>query len=291
VKPPAFRYVDPRSVADAVGHLQEHGGGAKILAGGQSLLPLMNLRLVRPQVVVDINRISALAYIRETDGVLALGALSRLHAVVGSDAVTRRAPLLAQAAAHVGHLAIRHRGTIGGNLAHADPASEIPAALLALEGQVVATGPRGARTIAAADLFRGPLSSALDPTELLTEVRVPITPPGCGSVFLEVSRRAGDFALAGMGVLLQRDGEQCARVRIAVCGVGGTPLRMREAERILERSSVTEDTLRAAARAVEHAVAPSDDTQASADYRRHVAGVLTVRAVREAWQRAGREGR
>src|SRR5207244_3301606 len=127
-----------------------HGGGAKILAGGQSLLPLMNLRLVRPPVVIDINRISALAYIRETDGVLALGGLSRLHAVVGSDAVTRRAPLLAEAAAHVGHLAIRHRGTIGGNLAHADPASEIPAALLALEGEVVATGPRGARTIAVA---------------------------------------------------------------------------------------------------------------------------------------------
>jgi len=242
----------------------------------------MNLRLVRPPVVIDINRISALAYIRETAGVLALGALCRLHAVAGSDAVTRRAPLLAEAAAHVGHLAIRHRGTIGGNLAHADPASEIPAALLALEGEVVATGPRGERTIAAADLFRGPLSSALDPTELLTEVRVPITPSGCGSVFLEGSRRAGDFALAG---------GQCARVRIGVCGVGNTPLRMREAERILERSGVTEDALRAAARAVEQAVAPSDDTQASADYRRHVAGVLTVRAVAQAWQRAGPEGR
>src|SRR5205807_7422591 len=143
----------------------ERAGGAKGLASGQSVRRLITLRLVGPQVVVDINRISALANIRETDGVLALGGSSRLHAVVGSDAVTRRAPLLAEAAAHVGHLAIRHRGTIGGNLAHADPASEIPAALLALEGEVVARGPRGERTIAAADLFRGPLSSALDPTE------------------------------------------------------------------------------------------------------------------------------
>jgi len=291
MKPAAFQYFDPQSVTDAVARLREHGGAAKVLAGGQSLLPLMNLRLVRPAVVVDINRIASLAYIRESHGTLTLGALTRLSAVEGSDVVRRRVPLLAEAAAHVGHLAIRHRGTIGGNLAHADPASEIPAALLALEGHVVATGPRGERTIAAADLFKGPLTTALDPAELLTEVRVPIDPPGSGSAFLEVSRREGDYALVGVAVLLQKDGGRCARARLGLCGVGGTALRMREAETILESAGVTDDALPAVALAVERAVAPSDDVQASADYRRHVAGVLTVRAVRKAWQRAQEGGR
>jgi CO/xanthine dehydrogenase FAD-binding subunit len=287
MKPPSFQYFDPRSVPDAVACLQEHGGGARILAGGQSLLPLMNLRLVRPTVLVDINRLATLAYIRESDGRLALGALSRLHEVESSEAVRRRAPLLAEAAAHVGHLAIRHRGTIGGNLAHADPASEIPAALLALEGLVVAEGPRGERILTVAELLRGPLSTALDPDEVLTEVRVPVDPPGSGSAFVEVSRREGDFALVGVAVLLQRDGDRCARARIAFCGVGATALRVRAAEQLLEGSPVTSDTLQAAARAIQGAVAPTGDVQASAEYRRHVVGVLTGRAARQAWQRAG----
>jgi aerobic carbon-monoxide dehydrogenase medium subunit len=287
MKPPAFRYFDPRSVPEAVACLQEHGSGARILAGGQSLLPLMNLRLVRPAVLVDINRIAALTYIRETDGRLALGALSRLHAVEGSDTVRRRAPLLAEAAARVGHLAIRHRGTIGGNLAHADPASEIPAALLALEAQVVATGPRGDRTLSVADFLQGPLSTALDANEVLTEIRVPVEPPGSGSAFVEMSRREGDFALVGVAVFLQRDGGRCRRARIALCGVGGTALRMPDAEGLLAGSGLTDDALRTAARAIQGAVAPSDDVQASVEYRRHVAGVLTVRAVRQAWERAG----
>jgi carbon-monoxide dehydrogenase medium subunit len=288
MKPPPFEYFDPRSVAEAVALLAEHGDRAKVLAGGQSLVPLLNLRLIRPAVLVDVNRIAALAYIREQDGTLALGALTRLHVVESSPALRRHVPLLATAAAHVGHLAIRHRGTIGGNLAHADPASELPAVLLALEGQVVATGPRGERVIAAADFFRGALTTALEPTELVSEVRVPVTPGGSGEAFLQVSRREGDFALAGVGVLIQRapDG-RCARARLGLCGVGDTAVRPREAERILERDGVTEDSLRAAAREVEQAVAPSDDVQASAEYRRHVAGVLTVRAVRQAWARAG----
>jgi aerobic carbon-monoxide dehydrogenase medium subunit len=291
MKPPPFAYIDPRSVADAVALLAQHGVDAKVLAGGQSLVPLLNLRLVRPVLLVDVNRIPALAYIHEQNGALVLGALSRVHAVESSTLVKRHAPLLAEAAALVGHLAIRHRGTIGGNLAHADPASEIPAALLALEGQVVAAGPRGKRVIAAGDFFRGPLSTALEPTELLTEVRIPTGPPESGSAFLEVSRREGDYALVGSGVVLQRDGGRCARARIALCGIAGTPVRARLAEGILEQAGVTEEALRSVALAIEEVLAPTDDVQASAEYRRHVAGVLTERAVRQAWERAGQRGR
>ena len=290
MKPPPFAYIDPRSVADAVALLAQHGVDAKVLAGGQSLVPLLNFRLVHPVLLVDVNRISALAYIQEQNGALVLGALSRIHAVENSTLVKRHAPLLAEAAALVGHLAIRHRGTIGGNLAHADPASEIPAALLALEGQVVAVGLRGERVIAAGDFFRGPLSTALEPTELLTEVRIPTGPPGSGSAFLEVSRREGDYALVGAGVVLQRDGGRCARARIALCGIAGAPVRARLAEGILERAGVTEEALRSVALAVEEALSPTDDVQASAEYRRHVAGVLTERAVRQAWERAGQRG-
>jgi aerobic carbon-monoxide dehydrogenase medium subunit len=290
MKPPPFAYIDPRSVADAVALLAQHGVDAKVLAGGQSLVPLLNFRLVHPVLLVDVNRISALAYIQEQNGALVLGALSRIHAVESSTLVKRHAPLLAEAAALVGHLAIRHRGTIGGNLAHADPASEIPAALLALEGQVVAVGLRGERVIAAGDFFRGPLSTALEPTELLTEVRIPTGPPGSGSAFLEVSRREGDYALVGAGVVLQRDGGRCARARIALCGIAGAPVRARLAEGILERAGVTEEALRSVALAVEEVLSPTDDVQASAEYRRHVAGVLTERAVRQAWERAGQRG-
>ncbi len=287
MKPAPFEYFDPRTPQEAVGLLQQHGEDAKILAGGQSLVPLMNMRLVRPAVLVDINRIPALAYVRAVDHTLALGALTRLHEVATSAAVRTTLPLLAEAAALVGHLAIRHRGTVGGTVAHADPASEIPAVILALEGDLIARGPSGQRSIKARDFFVGLLSTALGPGELLTEVRIPTAPAGSGSAFVEVSRRDGDFALAGAAVLLGRgEGNRCTMARIALCGVGATALRVPEAERALEAQGITDQALRDAARQVERAVDPPGDVHASAEYRRHVAGVLVTRAAKEAWQRA-----
>jgi carbon-monoxide dehydrogenase medium subunit len=291
MKPPPFEYADPRTLAEAVALLQQHGDDAKVLAGGQSLVPLLNLRLVRPAVVVDINRIPALEYVRHDNGLLAFGALTRIRVVERSEIVRARVPLLAAAAAKVGHLAIRNRGTIGGNLAHADPASEVPAVLLALEGEVAAIGPRGERTIAARDLFRGPLSTAIESTEILTEVRVPVAATRAGSAFIEVSRREGDFALAGVAALVERgeDG-RCVRARIGLCGVGPTALRVPEAERVLEQHGITDEALAEVTRQVQRAVSPPDDVQASAEYRRHVAGVLAARAVRQAWDRTTSAG-
>jgi CO/xanthine dehydrogenase FAD-binding subunit len=288
MKPAPFEYFDPRTPPEAVRLLQQHGEDARVLAGGQSLVPLMNLRLVRPAVLVDINRIPALAYIRADGHTLAFGALTRIHQVATSAVVRERLPLLAEAAALVGHLAIRHRGTVGGNVAHADPASEIPAVILALDGELVAEGPRGQRTVKAGSFFTGLLSTALGPDELLTEVRVPAAPTGSGSSFVEVSRRDGDFALAGAAVLLRRgDGDRCTMARVALCGVAATALRVPEAERILEGQGISDHALRDA---VERAVLPVDDVHASAEYRRHVAGVLVTRAVKQAWQRASQGG-
>jgi len=282
VKPPRFDYHAPASVDEAIGLLGRYGGEAKVLAGGQSLVPLLNFRLSRPAALIDLNRIPALAYIDEVDGHVRLGAMTRQRTIEFSPVVARRLPLLAEATRWVGHLPIRTRGTIGGSIAHADPSAEYPAVLAALEGQVVARGPRGERVLGPEALFRTYLTTSLEPDEILTEVRLPAMPAGAGFAFEEFARRHGDFAIVGIAALLVMDGERCARARLATAGAGPVPVRLREAEAILERQGAGDDAIQAAARAATGLVDPDSDIHASADYRRHLTGVLTARALRRA---------
>ncbi len=286
MKPARFEYFCPRTVDEAAGLLARYGDEAKVLAGGQSLVPLMNMRLARPAIVIDINRVDALAYLHEQDGVLLIGALTRQRAAERSPVVAERCPILRDALRLVGHAQIRNRGTIGGSVAHADPAAELTAVLLALGGAVTARSATATRAIAAADLFVTYLTTSLDPRELITEVRIPVTPRGAGWSWMEIARRHGDFALAGVGVVLALRGGAVAEARIGLTGVGPTPVRATDAERLLAGQRPSETLWADAAEAVRAAVTPDGDIHASADYRKHVAGVLTRRALAEAHSRA-----
>jgi carbon-monoxide dehydrogenase medium subunit len=288
LKPAPFRYARPRDLADAVELLAAADHDVKILAGGQSLVPMLNLRLVRPAVLIDLNGVAGLDHIaRSADGGLTIGALVRHAALADSAPVIERAPLLAEAARHIGHAAIRHRGTLGGSLAHADPAAELPAALVALGAQFILHGPRGARTIQAPDFFLGLMTTALAPDEILVEVRIPPQGPGWG--FAEVVRRAGDFALAGVVAFVGRTAGapgRCESARLVGFGVGDRPVRFAAAEEIL--TSPGGDPSAAVARVAEAAAEacdPPEDVHASADYRRHLTAVLTEEAVRQALTR------
>jgi aerobic carbon-monoxide dehydrogenase medium subunit len=287
VKPPKFDYHAPASVDDALSLLEHYGGDAKILAGGQSLVPLLNFRLSRPAALIDLNRIPSLAYIRSQDGEVRFGAMTRQRTIEFSPVVAERVPLLTEATRWVGHLPIRSRGTIGGSIAHADPSAEYPAVLSALEGSVVARGPKGERTVAAGELFRSYLTTSLGAEEILVEVRLPAMPAGAGYAFEELARRHGDFALVGIAAVIARDGERCTLARLATSGTGPVPVRLREAEQILERDGLGEAAIEAAGRRASELVEPDADIHASADYRRHLTGVLTTRAIKRALAKAG----
>jgi len=282
VKPPVFDYHAPATLEEAVALLARYGGDAKVLAGGQSLMPLLNFRLTRPAALVDLNRISALAYVREDDGRVRLGAMTRQRTIEFSPVVRQRLPLLAEATALVGHLPIRTRGTIGGSLAHADPSAEYPAVLTALEGRVTVRGPRGERVVRADELFQGPLTTSLASDEILVEVDLPAAPVGAGFAFEELSRRHGDFAIVGIACSLVGDASRCTAARIAVAGAGSVPARLRAAEDIVERDGLSEAAIDAAARRAAELVDPHDDLHASAAYRRNLTRVLTGRALRRA---------
>jgi aerobic carbon-monoxide dehydrogenase medium subunit len=288
VKPAAFDYHAPRTIEEAVGLLAAHGDDAKILAGGQSLVPLMNMRVARPRVIVDINRVRGLTRLDEARGMLRIGAMVRQRAAERAALVASRCPLLRDALLWVGHPQIRNRGTVGGSVAHADPAAELPAVLAALGGEVTVRGPRGSRTIRAAELFVTYLTTSIEPHELLTEVRVPVMPRRAGWAWMEIARRHGDFALAGVGVMLALRGGVIADARIGLTGVGAAPVRAAAAERVLVKRRPSEALWQEAAEAVRAAIDPDGDLHATADYRRHVAGVLTTRALREAHGRAAR---
>ena len=202
MKPPPFEYEAPRTADEAVALLAQHGDRAKVLAGGQSLVPLLNFRLAQPEVLVDVNRLSELTYVRPVDTGLAIGALTRQHALERSNAIQMQLPIVAEACHLIGHLPIRHRGTVGGSLAHADPASELPAVMVALEAELTLSRKGSRRTVMAEQFFTGIFSTALEPEELLTDIRVPGLPPGTGSAFLEIARRPGDFALVGVAALV-----------------------------------------------------------------------------------------
>ena len=282
MKPPKFDYHAPASVDEALALLGRYGGDAKVLAGGQSLMPLLNFRLARPAAIIDLNRIASLAYIREADGHVLFGAMTRQRAIEFSPVVARRLPLLVEATRLVGHLPIRSRGTIGGSIAHADPSAEYPAVLTALDGDVVARGPKGERVLKPAQLFATYLTTTLEADEILTEVRLPATPAGSGYAFEEFSRRHGDFAIVGIAAVITGEGTRCTSARLATAGAGPVPVRLRAAEEILESHGLGDAAIKAAAARAAELVEPDSDIHASAAYRRHLTSVLTERALRRA---------
>ncbi|HEU4559734.1 MAG TPA: xanthine dehydrogenase family protein subunit M [Longimicrobium sp.] len=287
MKPAAFDYHRAESVEHALELLQQHGWDAKLLAGGQSLVPAMNFRLAAPAVLIDLNRIPGLDYLRVEDGVLRIGAMARQHAAERSGDVAAAAPLIAQALPYVAHPQIRNRGTMGGSIAHADPAAELPAVMLALGARFRVFGPGGTRTVAADDFFTGLFATALEHDEMLGEIEVPVAGPGSGHAFIEISRRHGDFALAGLAASVQLDDDgRCAGARIALLGVGEGPALAHGAAAALQGTEPTSDAIRAAADAARADVDPPYDIHASADYRRHLVGVLVSRALPLAFERA-----
>jgi carbon-monoxide dehydrogenase medium subunit len=288
MKPPRFEYAAPHKTDEAVALLSQHGDRAKVLAGGQSLVPLLNFRLARPEVLVDVNRVAELAYVRPLESGVAIGALTRQHTVERADVIRTRLPIVAEACRLIGHLPIRHRGTIGGSLAHADPASELPAVMVALEAEVTATRREGRRTVPAEEFFTGMLTTALAPDELLTEVRVPGLPPRTGGAFIEIARRAGDFALVGIAALVTLDDAgRATRARLALCGAGPTPIRAREAERVLVGERPEGRVLDEAAEKIAAATDPPSDIHASAAFRKKLARHVGRQAIELAVRRAG----
>lgn len=288
MKPAPFEYVCPASLAEALEHLHQHGDDAKALAGGQSLVPLMNFRLTRPGMIVDLNRLGELAYIRPLDGGLALGAMVRQRTIETSTVVRERSPLLYEATPLIGHIPIRTRGTIGGSLVHADPAAEYPVVMVALDARLQLQRRGGTREVAASDFFRTYLTTDIAPTELLTEIRVPGLPGRSGVAFLELTRRHGDFAIAAAAAAITLDGTGAiAQARVALGGVGPTPIRARRAEAVLAGQRPTRSLVEEAGRAAATETDPPDDIHASAEYRREMSAVFTRRALTRALSTLG----
>ena len=286
MKPAAFDYVIADSIDMAVASLAECGGDAKIIAGGQSLVPMLNFRLLRPSVLIDINRIGDLAFIEEAGKKIRVGALTRHYQLETSPVIARHLPVLASAMTHVAHLAIRNRGTIGGSLSHADPAAELPMMALLLDAELHIASASGKRTIAARDFFVGALTVDLARDDIVTEIVLPKLPPKTGWGFEEVARRSGDFALAAAAATLTLSAGVISQARIALTGVGATPVRTAEAEALLVGQALEPGLIDRIIDAVRAAIEPDTDLHASSDYRRHLGGVLAGRAVSAAWRRA-----
>lgn len=288
MKPAPFDYASPTSVAEAVALLDDPDRDTAVLAGGQSLLPMLNMRLARPELVVDLSRVEGLTGIAERDGAIVFGAMTTKLAAERSELVQRRQPLMHAATKLVGHPQIRSRGTVGGSMAHADPAAEYPALALATDAWMRVRSGQGERTIGAADFFVSALTTALQEGELLVEVGVPALPEGAGWAFTELARRHGDYAMAGTAVTVRLDTEsRFSDARIVVFGVTSVPMRVTAAEALLRGERPDAALYRRAADAVREAVVnPLADIHASAEYRRHLAGVLTERGLADAVSRA-----
>ena len=284
--PAAFDYSSPQTLPEAIALLQKHGSDAKILAGGQSLIPLMKLRLAAPAHVIDLNRISDLSYIRETDGYLTIGALTRESDLDSSELIRSKYPIVADTAAVIGDPLVRNLATVGGNLAHADPANDHPATMLALDAEVTAVGPKGTRRIPIGKFFAGLFTTTLQSDEILTEIRIPIPPARSGGAYLKVERKVGDFAAAAVAVQITLTGDNCQRVGIGLTNVGQTPIKAKRAEQSLQGKKVDEMSIAAAARIAAEEAEPNADLRGSVDYKRSLIKVLTVRALRQAVARA-----
>jgi carbon-monoxide dehydrogenase medium subunit len=284
--PPAFDYHSPRTLPEALALLGRYGDEAKVLSGGQSLLPLLKLRFAQPAHLVDIGRIPGLDYIKEEAGVLKIGALAREAALETSEVVRSRYPILADTAAVIADPIVRNLATVCGNLAHGDPANDHPATMLAIGAEVVATGPQGARTIPIAQFFTGIFTTALAPNEVLTEIRIPAPPPGSGGAYVKLERKVGDFATAGAAAFLVLKGDVVQSAGIGLTNLGPTPIKAREAEGYLAGKKADESTFAEAGRIAASAARPGADRRGSVEYKREMARVLTVRALRKAAGRA-----
>lgn len=289
MKPPPFEYIPARSVDEALAALAQHGDGAKLLAGGQSLIPAMNFRLLAPSVLIDMNDITELAQGGPTDdGGLRLGAMTRQSQVEKSQLVAERVPLLHGAMPYIAHPQIRNRGTIGGNLVHADPASELPAVCLALDATFHARGASGARAIPAQEFFQFLFTTALAADEILEAISFSVLPPATGWAFVEFSRRLGDYALLGLAALVSLDSRgRMGSARLVYLNAGETPMDARAAAQMLVGEMPSDEAFRAAAHhAAREEIAPMGNVHATPDYQRHLATILTVRALRQATARA-----
>jgi carbon-monoxide dehydrogenase medium subunit len=288
VKPPPFEYHRPESLEETLSVFAEIGEEARVLAGGQSLMPMLALRLAQPAHLVDLNRVDELAQISAANGGLRVGAMVRQRTAERSTEIAKRCPLLGEALSFVGHVPIRNRGTVGGSVAHADPAAELPAVMRVLDAELVARSARGERTIPAAEFFRSHFTTALESDEVLVEIRIPPWPAGAGWAFEEVSRRHGDFAMAGAAAMVRVNGDgTLAEARLAFSGVGPTPVRATGAEAGLAGAAPSDDMLRAAGEEAAAGLEPPEDLHGTTAYRRHLVKLLTRRAVAAAVARAG----
>ena len=285
--PRSFEYYSPQTLDEAVALLQKLGPEAKLLSGGQSLIPMMKLRLLSPEHIVDINRIPGLDYISEADGHLKIGALAREHQLESSESVQSKFPILADTAKVIADPLVRSQATVCGNLAHGDPANDHPATMLALGATVVATGPKGKREIRIDDFFPGLFTTALEPEEILTEIRIPLPPPRSGGAYLKLERKVGDFATAGVAVQISLDDAGvCTRAGIGLTNVGLTPIKAKQAEAVLAGTKLDEATIQKAAEMAASESQPMDDIRGSAEYKRDLIRVLTARALTRALDRA-----
>jgi aerobic carbon-monoxide dehydrogenase medium subunit len=289
MKPPRFSYHDPKTIAEVTGLIASLEN-ARMLAGGQSLMPMLNMRYVLPDHVIDLNGVAGLDYLRETPQALELGAMTRQREVEFSDVVKRRCPLLAEALPQIGHRQTRNRGTVGGSLCHLDPAAEIVSVAAALDGTVQVASAKGTRAVAMAEFSRGYMTPAIEPDEMVTGVTLPHWPVGHGHAFVEFARRHGDFAICSAAALLVEDGAgRITRASVTIGGVGPAPVRAREVERAITGQVACEALFREACESCRKIEAMSD-VHAPADYRQHLAAVLSRRALMKAHERAGAAG-
>jgi aerobic carbon-monoxide dehydrogenase medium subunit len=286
--PEAFDYLAPQSVEEALALLAERGEDAKILAGGQSLIPAMRFRLATPTTLIDINKLTGLEYVREEDGYLAIGALTRECMLEDSDVVARAYPLLADAARVIADPLVRNRATVGGNIAHADPANDHPAVMLAYDARVVARDPNGTRVIPIDEFFVGLFETSLRLGELLVEIQIPKPQANAGGAYLKNERKVGDYAVSAVAVQLTMDGATCATARIALTNVSTVPMRASNAEQALIGQQLSDEVLEAAGRAAAAECDPSGDLRGTVEYKRDLTRVLTKRTIRKAAERARR---
>ncbi|HKD78125.1 MAG TPA: xanthine dehydrogenase family protein subunit M [Candidatus Angelobacter sp.] len=287
--PPAFEYLRPKTIPEAVAMLQQHGDDAKILSGGQSLIPMMKLRLARPSHLIDINRISGLSYIKEDGGFLTIGGLTREAEVEASAVVRQKYPIVLDTATVIADPQVRNLATVGGNLAHGDPANDHPATMIALAAQIVATGAKGERVIPIDNFFKSLFETDLKHDEILTEIRIPVPPPKSGGAYFKLERKVGDFATAAVAVQLTLDGGGAVqKVGIGMTNVGPTPLRAKKAEGALQGKKPDPAAIEQAAKLAAEESQPSSDLRGPVEYKRGLIKELTKRAIAKALERAGK---
>jgi len=287
--PPSFEYLQPKTIPEAIAMLQQHGDAAKILSGGQSLIPMMKLRLARPGFLIDINRISGLSHIKEEGGYLKIGGLTREAELEASPVVRSKYPIIIDTAHVIADPQVRNLATVGGNLAHGDPANDHPATMIALDAQIVASGPKGERIIPIENFFVSLFTTALQPDEILTEICIPFLPPRSGGAYFKLERKVGDFATAAVAVQLTLDGQgACQKAGIGLTNVGATPVKARKAEDFLRGKKLDDATIKQAGQLASDEAEPSADLRGPVEYKKGLVRELAKRALTRALERTGK---